>query len=124
MPGAFQVLRRRRVENDDGMVTAEFAMLLPTVFLVLALVLTLVTTLGAKIKVLDASREAARVAARGDSTAAAVAAGKRLAPAGASVELVDRSAWVEALVSTEVRPLGLLPGFTLRASTLALREQP
>jgi hypothetical protein len=110
--------------NDAGIVTFEFAMLMPTFLLVLALVLTLVTALGAEVKVVDASREAARVAARGDSQAVAVAAGERLAPAGASVRIVDRTAWVEARVSTEVKPLGLFPGFTLHASALALREGP
>jgi hypothetical protein len=64
------------------------------------------------------------VAARGETTSQAVAAGIRVAPRGASVRLVDRSAWVEAVVTAKVRPLGLLPGLTLTASTLALREQP
>jgi Flp pilus assembly protein TadG len=106
------------------MVTAETALLMPLLFLILALVLTVVATLGAKLKVLDASREAARLAARGETTSQAVEAGKRVAPAGASVRVVDRSAWVEAVVSAKVRPLGLLPGLTLKASTLALREKP
>ena len=115
---------KARTRCDQGIVTAEAAMLMPVLFLILALVLTVVATLGAKVKVLDASREAARMAARGETTAQAVAAGKRVAPDGASVRLVDRSAWVEAVVSARVKPLGLLPGLTLRASTLALREQP
>jgi hypothetical protein len=91
---------------------------------VLGLVLGVVVALGAKVKVLDASREAARMAARGESTSQAVAAGKRLAPNGASVRLIDRSAWVEAVVSAKIRPFGLFPGLTLRASTMALRETP
>jgi Flp pilus assembly protein TadG len=106
------------------MVTAEAAMLMPVLFLVLALVLTLVATLGVKVNVLDASREAARMAARGESTSTAVEAGRRVAPRGASVRIVDRAGWVEAVVSAKVRPLGLLPGLTLSASTVARRETP
>lgn len=112
----------RRPRGDEGIVTAEAAMVMPTLFLVLALALTVIATLGTKVKVLDASREAARSAARGDTTAEAVAAGRRVGPDHASIRLVDRSAWVEAVVSATIHPLGLLPGFTVTASTLAARE--
>jgi hypothetical protein len=106
------------------MVTAEAAVVLPTLLVLLALAVTVLTTVGAKMKAVDASREAARVAARGDSRADAVEAGLRLAPQGARVWLTDRSHWVEAQVSAEVRPFGMLPGFTVKASTLAEREEP
>ena len=110
--------------DDRGMVTAEAAVVLPTLLFLLALALLTISTLGAKLQVLDASREAARVAARGDSEADAIRAGTRLAPGGATVRLRDRSHWVEADVSAQVRPFGLLPGFTVTATTLAERENP
>jgi hypothetical protein len=117
--------RSRRVRPDDhGIVTAEAAVVLPTLLVLLALAVTVLTTVGAKMKAVDASREAARIAARGDSNADAVRGGLRLAPKGAKVWLVDRSHWVEAEVRAEVRPFGMLPGFTIRASTLAEREGP
>ena len=112
----------RRRPNDAGMVTAEAALAIPSLLFVLALAMTLVMTLGAKMSVLDASREAARLAARGETTSAAVAAGRRLAPSHSTVRLVDRSHWVEAVVTAEVRPFPALPSFTVRASTLAERE--
>jgi hypothetical protein len=106
------------------MVTAEAAVVLPTLLVLLALAVTVLTTVGAKMKAVDASREAARVAARGDSKADAVKAGLRLAPQNATVRLLDRSHWVEAVVVAEIRPFGMLPGFTISASTLAEREEP
>jgi hypothetical protein len=108
--------------TDDGIVAVETALVIPTLVFVIALAMTLVMTLGAKMSVLDASREAARLAARGESTSAAVAAGRRLAPSHSTVRLVDRSHWVEAVVTAEVRPFPALPSFTVRASTLAERE--
>jgi Flp pilus assembly protein TadG len=111
-------------DREAGIVTAETALVIPTLMLVMALAATVVMTLMAKVQVLDASRAAARTAARGDSDAEALAAAQRLGPDGASVRLVDRSEWVEAVVSAKIRPFGLLPAFTVTASTLAAREQP
>ena len=108
--------------TDEGIVAVETALVIPTLLFVVALAVTLVMTLGAKMSVLDASREAARLAARGESTSEAVAAGRRLAPSHSTVRLVDRSHWVEAVVSAKVRPFRALPAFTVTASTLAERE--
>ena len=110
--------------DDQGMVTAEAAMVLPVLLLVLGLMITVVVTLSAKIKILDASREAARLAARGEGTSAAVAAGERLGPAHTTVEIRDRAHWVEAVVHAQIRPFSRLPGFTVTATTLAEREEP
>lgn len=115
-------MKRSTGGPDDGVVAVETALVIPTLLLVVALAVSLVMTMGAKMSVLDASREAARLAARGESTSAAVAAARRLAPTKATVRLVDRSHWVEAVVVAEVRPFRALPGFTVSASTLAERE--
>ncbi|HUR12936.1 MAG TPA: TadE family type IV pilus minor pilin [Mycobacteriales bacterium] len=115
-------MKRRTTGSEDGIVAVETALVIPTLMLVVALAVTLVMTMGAKMSVLDASREAARLAARGESTSAAVAAGRRLAPSRSTVRLVDRDHWVQAVVSAEIRPFRALPGFTVSASTLAERE--
>jgi len=56
------------------MVTAELAVCLPTLVLVLAIALSAVTVAGARVRVQDAAREAARAAARGDPGTADVLA--------------------------------------------------
>ncbi len=122
---ANRLVRRRLVGGrDDGMVTAEAVMVLPVLFLLLSLLIATLAVVNARMKAIDASREAARLAARGESTSVAVAAGKRLGPQQATVVLRDREHWVEALVTAQVRMLGVLPSVTVSASTLAEREQP
>lgn len=114
--------RPRGDHGDRGVVAVEAALAVPVLLLVLALAVAVLMTFAAKMSALDASREAARHAARGESTSEAVAAGRRLAPAHATVRLVDRAHWVEAVVRAEVRPFRGIPGFTVSASTLAERE--
>lgn len=117
-------LTRRRPRGDAGMVTAEAVMLLPVLFLLLALLIATLSVVNAKMQAVDASREAARLAARGEPVAVAVAAGRRLGPQHAAVVLRDRSHWVQAIVTAEVKLFRALPGMTVTASTLAEREQP
>lgn len=71
---------RCRFRADAGSVTAEFAISLPAVVVVLALCLSGVQVAGQQLRLQDAAAAAARASARGDSTAIAA----RIAP-GASV---------------------------------------
>lgn len=115
----------RHARREEGMVTAEAAVVIPSLVVVLVLMLTVLITLSAQLKAVDASREAARFAARGEATATAVRAGQRLAPPGAEVTIHHRPPdLVEAAVTARVRPFGLLPAITVRASSLAEREEP
>ena len=57
---------RRR---DAGMVTAETAVVLPVLLLVLAGAVAAVTVVGAQLRCVDAAREGARAAARGEDVA-------------------------------------------------------
>jgi hypothetical protein len=59
-----------RLRGDRGMVTAELAMALPVLIIVLAAGLAAVTVVGQRVRAEDAAREAARAAARGDTAAA------------------------------------------------------
>ncbi|BBZ78085.1 hypothetical protein MANY_34220 [Mycolicibacterium anyangense] len=77
-----------------------------------------VTAISAQLRCVDAAREAARLAARGD-TVAADAAARRVAPPGAGVELRRTGGFVEARVSSRS---ALLPGIVISAGALAATE--
>jgi Flp pilus assembly protein TadG len=111
---------------ERGAVSAEAAVVVPLlVALTLALV-WLVSLVVTQVRVVDAAREAARSAARGDSDATALSAGRRVAPAGATIEISASDADVEARVLAEVRgPGGLLaflPPVEVSSTAVAARE--
>jgi Flp pilus assembly protein TadG len=114
--------------DERGAVTAELAVALPVlVFVTLGLVWLL--SLGvAKARMVDASREAARALARGDSADAAVAVAREVAPEGTTVSVADSGDRVT--VSASWHPAGLgglldvLPAVELTADAVALREAP
>ena|SRR5580765_2127312 len=56
--------------RDRGSVTAEMAVCLPVLVLLLAVAVSAVTVAGARVRAQDAAREAARALARGDTAAA------------------------------------------------------
>jgi hypothetical protein len=110
MPGS----RRER-----GSATAEFAVAMPGVVLLLLVGLTAVAALIAKVECVDAAREAARTAARGDN---GVAAGTRAAPTHAHVS-VSTGESVRATVTAPVIPLGsVLSSLTVSGSAVAEAE--
>lgn len=108
------------------MVTAETATVLP--FLVLmTLALAWMIAIGiAHVRCIDAAREGARVAARGDGTAAAVAVAARVAPSGARVEIDEGDGVVDVTVTVRaVPPVPLLGGalaVQLSATATAAQE--
>lgn len=77
----------QRRQADGGMVTAETAILLPALALLLAGMLWVIAGVMGELRCLDAARETARVMARGDSAEAAQQLARRLAPAGAAVRI-------------------------------------
>ena len=64
-------MRSRWGDPEAGSVTAEFAALLPAVLVVLACCLGAVQVVGQQVRLADAAGSAARLLARGESTAAA-----------------------------------------------------
>ncbi len=118
--------RRRRLD-DRGMVTAETAVVLPVLVIVLAVAVWLVGCLSAQLRCVDSARAAARLAARGEAVGVVEAAGRVGAPAGARVVVGADADQVTVVVSTEVRPfgglVGLLPGLTVEGRAAALREE-
>jgi Flp pilus assembly protein TadG len=105
------------------MVTAETAVVLPVLLLVLALAVAAVTVVGAQLRCVDAAREAARAAARGDAREAVLTAARRAAPDGASTQVTTRGDDVRVRVSVRAAPLGILPlRVQVGAEALAQRE--
>lgn len=100
--------------------TAELAVGLPALVVLLLAALTAVSAVVTKLECVDAAREAARAAARGEP---GEAAGRRVAPDGAVVTVASDGELVRATVSSRVRPLGpYLPGIQVTAAAVAERE--
>ena len=77
-------MRCRFRVDDRGSVTAEFAVALPAVVLLLALCLTGMQAVGQQLRLADATAHAARSLARGESADVAAARAAREVP-GASI---------------------------------------
>lgn len=92
--------------REDGMVTVETAIVLPALVAVLAGALWLVAAVTGQLRCVDAAREAARLAARGDSAGAVSAAAHRAAPDGALVRVLHHDGLVTVTVTATVRPFG------------------
>jgi hypothetical protein len=103
----------------QGMVTAEFAVVLPAVILVLGLSLGALGLAMDQVRCVDAARTGARAASRGDSPDAVVLLARRAAPSEAQVTVVTSGDLVR--VSVVARPLrvGVMLPAWLRASATA-----
>jgi hypothetical protein len=105
---------------DRGSATAELAVGLPALVLFLVAGLGAVGAVTAKVRCVDAARDAALAAARGES---GVAAGRRSAPEGGDVAVTVVGDTARARVSVSMRPLGrLLPGLVVSAEAVAAVE--
>jgi Flp pilus assembly protein TadG len=105
------------------MVTAETAVVLPVLLLVLAGAVAAVTVVGAQLRCVDAAREGARAAARGDDVAVARSLAERAAPAGAAVVVAVGAEEVHVTVSARISPLGPVPlHVSVSAEAVALVE--
>jgi hypothetical protein len=93
------------------MVTAETALALPALALVVGLMLWALLAATAQLRCVDAARAAARSVARGDALAESVAAGLRLAPAGAHIRVERGGGLVRVKVEATVGPAGPGGGF-------------
>ena len=105
------------------MVTAETAVVLPVLLLVLAGAVAAVTIVGAQLRCVDAAREGARAAARGEDSAAVAQIAGQVAPDGAATTTSVDDEQVRVRVTVEVAPLGPLPlSVELSAEAVAVRE--
>lgn len=114
-----EVSRRRVVFGDDrGAVTVEAAFALAAIVATVILCAGALLAASAQVRCVDAAREAARLAARGDR-ANAVEMARKAAPPQTEVELRREGQYVLADVSA---PTPLLPGLVLRAEAVAALE--
>ena len=110
------------------MVTAETAVVLPVLLVVLAAAVWVLACVAAQLRCVDAARAAARAAARGDGAAAVSAAAAAVAPAGAQAQVVRGDSTVTVEIRAVVRPFGSalagLPGTPVSARATAVVEGP
>lgn len=108
------------------MVTAETAVVLPVLLVVLAAAIWVLVAVAGQLRCIDAARVGARAAARGDDVGAVVAATSAVAPAGAQVFVTRRGDEVTVTVRVVVHPFGAalarLPGTPVTARATALTE--
>lgn len=97
--------RRSAVADERGSATAEFAVVLPAVILVLALCVGAVASTAQYTRLVDAAADAARSLGRGDADAAAAVA--RVDPA-ASVATGTEGELVCVDVGAVIRPVPVL----------------
>lgn len=118
---------RRQPGRERGTTTAETAVVLPALCLVLLLSLWSVAAVTEQLRCVDAARTAARALARGESAAAATAAARDGAPAGAVVTVVRSSGLVRVEVTVRAGLpgpwSGALPGLRLVGRAVAADEQ-
>lgn len=104
------------------MVTAELAVSMPVLVLLLFVGLAAIGVAQARVRACDAAREAARAVVRGDSgragAQAAAAAGR---PVEIGMALRDPE-HVQVTVRFRYRPLGWLPGVVVAETVVAQRE--
>ncbi|GAA1902758.1 TadE family type IV pilus minor pilin [Lapillicoccus jejuensis] len=108
--------------RDGGMVTAELAVALPAVVLVLAVLLGALSVGADQVRCVDASSAAARSLARGEPTGRAVGLARSLGPHGAAVAPAVGADLVTVRVSAR-RNLPLLGwSWTVGSTSVAARE--
>ena len=110
-----------------GSVTAETAVLLPVLLVVLAAAIGVLACVAAQLRCVDAARGAARAAARGEDASVVRSTGQRLAPPGARVVQSSSGDTVEIVITAQVRPfgaaLGLLPAVAVSGRAVAAVEE-
>lgn len=111
---------------DRGSVTAETAVALPSLVVVMLIALWVLLCVAAQLRCLDAAHVAARGAARGETDAYVRAVAARAAPDSAEVRVTRADGHVEVRVSAQVQPfsavLGALPAVDVSAGAVAADE--
>jgi Flp pilus assembly protein TadG len=114
------LIRRRRPGRDRGSFTAELAVGLPALMVLLFAALTSVGAVITKGQCVDAAREGALAASRDEPAEPAAA---RVAPPGSEITAYLDAETVTVTVRAEIRILGGdLPKITIRSTAVAARE--
>ncbi len=111
---------------DDGYVTAETAIVLPALVIVLGAALWAIAVASAQVRCVDAARDAARAAARGEPVSVVVAVAKLAGPPGCDVEVSHQGDRIVVAVRARVGPAGgplaAIPAPVARATAVAEAE--
>lgn len=91
-----------REDGERGAVTAELALALPAVMLVVAVLLVTGAATSAQMRCADGARAGARLAALGQGDAEVTAVARRLAGDGAQVRVQRTPPWVTVEVASDV----------------------
>jgi hypothetical protein len=119
-----RVERRSSAERSRGSVTAEFAVLLPGLALLLAVIMAAGAAVSAQLKCVDAARSAARLAARRESAAVVLAVARSTGPAGVQVRVASDADLVVVQVRARLPlPLPGRPALTLGSIAVARMEE-
>jgi hypothetical protein len=109
--------------KDRGAVTAEFAVALPAVLLLLALLLAGSAAGITQLRLEEAARAGARALARGEDAGAVDGIVRQLAGTSASSSIVADGEWLSVTVSGRVSgPVGSMVPWTLSARAMARGE--
>ncbi len=127
MNGSPKPTRSAPVRRDcEGFVTAETAVVLPALMLVLAAVLTVAHGAAVQMAAQDAAAVGARAAARGDPDDAVLRMAGAAAPPGATVLVRRAAGLVRVRVQVAVLPrggvLGLLGPFEVSSEAISADE--
>ena len=107
------------------MVTAEAALALPVLVLVLAGAVAAVAVLGGQLRCVDAAREGVLAAARGEDAATVRSLVADTAPAGSRVRVDGPDGdTVTVTVTAEVTPLGAVPWSVWLSASAVARPEP
>ena len=119
--------RGGRTRSESGAATAELALGIPLLVALTAGLVWMLAVGAAQVRVIDASREAARAVARGDDVASAQGVAVRIAPEGARVRVEVGESDVVVTTSARVTGpgglLGSLPGVSVSSEAVAVVEE-
>ncbi|MBE1515245.1 TadE family type IV pilus minor pilin [Nesterenkonia halotolerans] len=112
-----------RTRVDRGSISAEFALALPAVIMVLLFVISMALQGAAQVSLEEGARAAARELARGEPAATAETAARRVAGEGTAVGISREGRYVTVTLTQPVRLLGWLEiEATLKSDATALVE--
>lgn len=112
-------MRSRWADRERGSATAELAVALPAVMLVLALCLGAVHVVGRQVRLTDAAADAARALGRGESSSTAHRIADRVAGGGTRLTSSEEAPLICAVLTAE-GGAGLLGAIPLRAESCAV----
>ncbi|MFF1530680.1 TadE family type IV pilus minor pilin [Cellulomonas sp. NPDC058312] len=104
--------------------TAEMAVVLPVVALLVGVVVALASIAATQLRCADAARSGARAAALGEDDAAVARVARRIAGDGAQAAVGRGDGWVVVTVEVAVGPTVPLLGGVVVHGTATAREEP